>query len=226
MKPYRRLTAAQLIKELDAFTYTQLHIHHTWRPRKRDFTGANHEALQTGMENYHRNTNGWDDIAQHVTLFPDGTFLTGRPFGKTPISIKGWNTGAFAVEMVGDFDIGQEKLDGEQREAIVELARYFRNRFGESSIRFHREGPNVTKSCPGSGISKADFLEEVRTLGKIFKDVPDDRWSAPYIEKAKKLDIIRGDGSGNFNPTAPLTREEAAAIVARLYEKITGKEVL
>jgi hypothetical protein len=226
MKPYRRLTAAQLIKELDAFTYTQLHIHHTWRPRKRDFTGANHEALQTGMENYHRNANGWDDIAQHVTLFPDGTFLTGRPFGKTPISIKGWNTGAFAVEMIGDFDIGQEKLDGEQRKAIVELARYFRNRFGESSIRFHREGPNVTKSCPGSGISKADFLEEVRTLGKIFKDVPDDRWSAPYIEKAKKLDIIRGDGSGNFNPTAPLTREEAAAISVRLYEKITGKEVL
>lgn|GEM_PF-3495910 len=63
-------------------------------------------------------------------------------------------------------------------------------------------------------------------VGKVFKDVPDDRWSAPYIEAAKKLDIIRGDKEGNFHPTDPLTREEAAAIAARLYEKITGKGVL
>lgn len=226
MKPYRRLTAAQLIKELDAYTYAQLHIHHTWRPRKRDFTGANHEALQAGMENYHRNTNGWDDIAQHVTLFPDGTFLTGRPFGKMPISIKGWNTGAFAVEMIGDFDSGQDKLQGNQKEAIIELSRYFRKRFGESSIKFHNEGPNVTKTCPGSGISKVKFLEEVRNMGKVFKDVPDNRWSAKYIEAAKELDIIRGDNEGNFNPSEPLSREEAAVIAVRTYEKITGNKVI
>ena len=226
MKPYRRLTAAQLIKELDAFTYTQLHVHHTWRPRKRDFTGANHEALQAGMENYHRNTNRWDDIAQHVTLFPDGTFLTGRPFGKMPISIKGWNTGAFAVEMIGDFDSGQDKLQGNQKEAIIELSRYFRKRFGENSIKFHNEGPNVAKTCPGSGISKVKFLEEVRNMGKVFKDVPDNRWSAKYIEAAKELDIIRGDNEGNFNPTEPLSREEAAVIAVRTYEKITGNKVI
>lgn len=161
-----------------------------------------------------------------MTLFPDGTFLTGRPFGKMPISIKGWNTGAFAVEMIGDFDSGQDKLQGNQKEAIIELSRYFRKRFGESSIKFHNEGPNVTKTCPGSGINKVKFLEEVRNMGKLYKDVADDRWSIKHLEAADKLDFINPDAAGNFRPQAPLTREEAAVIAVRVYEKITGNKVV
>lgn len=226
MKPFRIITAAQLMKELDKYTYKQLHIHHTWRPTKANFTGSNHQALQEGMANYHINHNGWDDIAQHVTLTPDGMFVTGRAFGTMPISIKGWNTGAFAVEMIGDFDIGQEKLEGKQRESIIELARYFSRRFGESSIKFHREGPSVTKTCPGSGLSKADFIEEVRTMGKVYKDVPDDRWSLKYLEAADKLGFINPDTAGNFKPQAALTREEAAVVSVRVYEAITGKKVV
>jgi hypothetical protein len=125
-----------------------------------------------------------------------------------------------------DFDIGQDKLQGAQKESILELARYFSKRFGESCIKFHREGPNVTKTCPGSGISKADFLEEVRQVGKLYNDVPDDRWSGKYLEAADKMGFVNPDEKNNFRPKDPLTREEAAVIAVRIYEAATGKTVV
>jgi hypothetical protein len=63
-------------------------------------------------------------------------------------------------------------------------------------------------------------------MGKSFKDVDDTRWSAKAIDAAKDLGIIKGDDKGNFNPTAPMTREEAAVIMVRTYEAITGKKVV
>ncbi len=224
-KPFEKLTTEQLLARLDKIIFKQLHIHHTWRPNKSNFDGTNHSKLQDGMYNYHTKTNGWTDIGQHVTLFPDGTFLTGRAFDVSPASIKGWNTGAFAVEMLGDFDTGHEKLEGAQKESILALARYFLKKYGESTIKFHREGPDVTKTCPGSGIDKTAFMKEAKLMGTIFKDVPDTRWSAKYIKAAKDLDIIRGDSDGNFRPEGYITREEAAVLIIRTYEKITGKKV-
>ena len=80
-----------------------------------------------------------------LTLFPDGSWLTGRPFHKTPASIAGWNTGALAVEMLGNFDLpgtgefnslGYDKLEGKQREEILKLIKYFIDKYGEETVIF------------------------------------------------------------------------------------------
>jgi hypothetical protein len=105
---------------------------------------------------------------------PDGKFVTGRDFGTTPASILGYNTGAFACEMLGNFDIegasgttenslGYDKLEGEQLQSILGLAHYFdeKNRY----IRFHRE--NAPKTCPGNGIDKPTFMAQVKNYGTI-----------------------------------------------------------
>ena len=34
--------------------------------------------FQEGMYHYHTVVNGWEDIGQHLTLFPDGSWLTGK----------------------------------------------------------------------------------------------------------------------------------------------------
>lgn len=164
---YQKLTAAELIQILKKYNHTELHVHHTWKPNHQNFNGVNHVDIQDGMKNYHVNTNGWNDIAQHVTLFPDGNFLTGRDFGSQPISIKGYNGHdnkiPFACEMVGDFDIGEDKLEGKQLDSILKLAKFFDDQ--GKYIRFHRENA-PWKSCPGTGIDKTEFMQDVRNYGK------------------------------------------------------------
>lgn len=164
---FTRLTAGELIKILKNYNHTELHVHHTWKPNHDTFNGNNHDLIQDGMRNFHMKTNDWDDIAQHVSLFPDGTFLTGRNFAEQPVSIKGYNGSGnkipFACEMIGDFDIGEDKLQGKQLDSILNLAKFFHEQ--NKYIRFHRENA-PWKSCPGTGIDKEEFMEQVRNYGK------------------------------------------------------------
>lgn len=215
MSDFRILNTEQLLKELDKYKFKQLHIHHTWKPENKDFKGNNHIAMQQGMYNYHTKNLGWQNIGQHVTLFPDGKWVTGRPFNITPASIKGWNTGAFAVEMVGNFDIGNDKLKGNQLNSILQLMKYFINKYGENSIKFHREGPGVTKTCPGTSLNKANMIKRAKNLevGKV-ADIKGDNtpstWAKESWEWAKKEGIT--DGS---NPKGTATREEVVAMIHR-----------
>lgn len=67
-----------------ARTIVTLQQHHTFSPNYSLFKGNNHFDLQSGMKNYHVNTNGWADIGQHFTIFPDGTIMTGRNMELSP----------------------------------------------------------------------------------------------------------------------------------------------
>src|SRR5262245_24046397 len=64
------------------------HMHHTWRPRHRDYAG---HASILGMWRYHTQELRWSDIAQHVTIAPDGTIWTGRSWDAPPASSVGHN---------------------------------------------------------------------------------------------------------------------------------------
>lgn len=222
MSKFEIIDIDELLNRLDKYNHKELHVHHTWAPSHKDFNGKNGLQLQEAMKNYHINTNGWSDIGQHVTLLPDGLFVTGRDFSKNPASIAGFNIGAFACEMLGNFDIGHDVFGRKQKESMLKLARYFYDK--GRYIRFHRE--NAPKTCPGSSIDKNIFMQEVMNMGNIFKDVDDNRWSAKYIKAAKELGLISGNPDGTFNPEGPLTREQAVVLQVRLYEKITGKKVV
>lgn len=163
---FKRYTVDALIKELEKYKYKQLHIHHTWKPTHSNFKGNNHDAMQESMRNYHMNTRGWSDIGQHLTIFPDGVMLAGRAFNKTPASITNYNVGAFAVEMIGNFDspntgvyndAGYDVLKGSQLDALLALIRYFKEKYGEQSIIFHRDKAN--KTCPGTSLSKPNLIK-------------------------------------------------------------------
>ncbi|WP_159436154.1 N-acetylmuramoyl-L-alanine amidase [Anaerosalibacter sp. Marseille-P3206] len=221
MSNFRILTTEQLLKELDRYKFKQLHIHHTWKPEHKDFKGNNHIAMQQGMYNYHTKTLGWQDIGQHLSLFPDGKWVTGRPFNITPASIKGWNTGALAVEMIGNFDIGHDALGGKQKENILKLVKYFIDKYGEGSIKFHREGPGVAKTCPGTSLNKAKLIQDAKNLGKVNKmankkeDNTPSTWAKEGWEWAKKEGYLDGK-----RPKEPITREEMAIVIKRLVDKI------
>ena len=76
--------------------------------------------------------------------------------------------------------------------------------------------------APNKTMTRAEFAAIVtRALGlpakdtKAFTDVPSSKWSAGYIGTANSSGIVNGVGSGKFNPDGTITRQEAAAMVAR-----------
>lgn len=229
MSSFKMLNFEALIKELDKYEFKQLHIHHTWKPTHKSFKGNNHIAMQESMYNHHTKVNGWSDIGQHLTLFPDGLWVTGRPFNVTPASIKEWNTGALAVEMVGNFDIagtgsfndlGYDLLQGKQKEEILKLIKYFLEKYGDDSIKFHREGPGAGKTCPGTRLDKRVMVKEAIALGvdKVEKSINDknkpDDWAKKDWEWAKENGYLDGT-----RPKDNITRQEMAIIIRRLVEK-------
>ena len=160
------LSLNQLTDRLTKYNHKEFHVHCTAAPDFKQYyepKAANDDeraiSRQRSMRAYHVNTRGWKDIGQHVTLIPDGRFVTGRAFNHNPASIdKEHNPGAFMMEMIGNFDKGHDPYQGEQRRSAVGLGRWFDQR--GKYIRFHNE--NSSKTCPGSGIPKASFMAEVR----------------------------------------------------------------
>ena len=75
---------------------------------------------------------------------------------------------------------------------------------------------------PNKTMTRAEFAAIVtRALGltakdtKVFSDVPSSKWYAGYIGTANSSGIVNGVGNGKFNPDGTITRQEAAAMVAR-----------
>lgn len=210
-----KFTIEQLIEILDKYDHKFLHIHHTYIPSHKDFNGNNHQRLQDNMRKYHIEKLKWSDIGQHVTLFSDGIFLSGREFGRNPASITGYNDDAFAVEMLGNFNIGNDKLEGNQLAVIVGLVRYFIEKYGEDSIVFHREHSN--KTCPGTSLDKEKLIYMAMNE-QMFSDVDSNDWYAEYIEKVVNAGLMSGYSDGTFKPKQEVTRAELAVVIAKLID--------
>lgn len=67
-----------------------------------------------------------------------------------------------------------------------------------------------------------EYDREGYKMFEDFDEVAD--WAKDAVEKAGKLGLMNGDGDGNFNPKANLTREEAAQLVVNLYNKLKGAD--
>lgn len=151
----------------------RIQLHHTWSPSYKNFTGNNHLALQKNMKSYHVNTNGWSDIGQHFTIFPDGVIMTGRSINSSPAGIYGANTGAICIECLGNFDVGGDSMTEEQSAAIVACVKILLDRFklsADDGVTYHAWwtsggkglGDYVrgrsAKTCPGTAFFGGNTL--------------------------------------------------------------------
>lgn len=173
-RAFERLTLATFALRVAAFPFTrritQVHLHHTWSPDRAAWRG---EATVRAMWRYHVEQNGWSDLAQHVTVAPDGGVWLGRDWNRPPASSTGFNgtsqAGPFMLETVGNFDRGHDALDGPQRVAVLGVIAAVQVRFelAPGTMRFHRQ-LNSPKSCPGSSLDYDAVLHELtayRTQG-------------------------------------------------------------
>ncbi|KEF40105.1 N-acetylmuramoyl-L-alanine amidase [Schinkia azotoformans MEV2011] len=189
-----------------------IQIHHTWRPRQSDYNG---ESTILSMWNYHVNTNGWQDIGQHFSVAPDGTLWDGRSLETTPAGITGHNTGGVMFEMIGDFDIGQDKLEGKQLYSITRAVAVLLKKFNlnYSDIVFHRE--HAAKTCPGTGINKEWFIEMVKRSGVKMSNERDINIVSDLFQKDWEEAVANGYYDGT-RPGAFITREESAAVTNKI----------
>ena len=142
-----------------------IQIHHTWQPSYEQCGKYNSFELQKNMKSYHVKTNGWNDIAQTFSIFPDG-IMTGRSINSTPIGIKGWNPGKICIEIVANMDKGKDILTDKHKELIIGcyavLCKRLKITPSTSTLRCHcwftaggtylgGYNPNKSaKTCPGT----------------------------------------------------------------------------
>ena len=163
--PVRPLDRREFETAVAAFPWTRqilrVDMHHTWHPSHADWAGM--DTIER-MRRCHVDERGFDDIAQHVTIAPDGGIWPGRDWNKDPASVGfGMNRNVFMFEAIGNFDRGFDRLEGRQLAAVIDVIDIVQRRFRlpVQALLFHREVPQTAKICPGTSIEKPDILGRV-----------------------------------------------------------------
>lgn len=138
--------------------------HHTYLPNyKTYYQVKDYFKILEGMERSHLDR-GFSEIAQNLTIFPDGLIAICRDFNKAPAGIMGANKAGICIENIGDFDVGGDKMLPEDRMSILYttalLCRHFKLKPNTNTIVYHHwfdlstgkrtNGTGETKSCPGT----------------------------------------------------------------------------
>lgn len=157
-----------------ARTVVYIQQHHTFSPDYKLFTGNNHFDLQRAMKNHHVHSNGWANIGQHFTSFPDGAILTGRSMEQSPACIFGNNANAICVEHLGNFDSGKDAMTAVHTDTIIRMTAALCKRFSvpvnADKIVYHHwfhlstgvrnNGTGGNKSCPGTGFFGGNKVQD------------------------------------------------------------------
>jgi hypothetical protein len=157
-------------------TVLTMQQHHTWSPSYGSFNGRNHFELQAGMKHHHVTNNGWGDIGQHFTTFPDGTVMTGRPLEQSPACIKGNNANSVCFEHLGNFDLNRDVMSPAHRATIIGVTAITCRRFGipvnTDRVVYHHwfhldtgartNGSGNTKTCPGTAFFGGNAVENAQ----------------------------------------------------------------
>ena len=100
-----------------------------------------------------------------------------------------------------------------QKEIVKYVEEGFINGYGNNSFQ------------PDNYIKRSEFIKIVNSVfgfsqkDKIaFKDVKEGDWYYDEVAKASRIGYVKGSSDGNFNPDKFITRQEAAAIIARIHE--------
>ena len=176
---FQRLSLDQFSQLLQRFPFTRqvnaVHMHHTWRPARADFQG--HSTI-VSMWRFHTQEMGWRDIAQHITIDPEGFIWLGRNWNLPPASAAGHNGnaqfGPFMFEMIGNFDAGHDPFDGAQRETALQVIARVQARFGlpAQTLLFHHA--MSAKSCPGSSLDYGEILQAVEQCSAQAQRAPEE----------------------------------------------------
>lgn len=100
-------------------------------------------------------------------------------------------------------------------------AQYAMNLDGGGSVRKMHAGIVVNRPIENRAVDNVFcvYLKE-DPLAKLADQNEIASWARPYVEKMVVSGIMQGDANGKFRPKAAVTREELAAVIARVLDKV------
>ena len=217
--PFKRIDLGEFEALLARFDFRRrinaVHMHHTWRPTRSQFKG--HDTL-VAIWQFHTVTNKWRDIAQHLTIDPEGGLWLGRDWNLAPASASGHNgngeAGPFMFETVGNFDTGHDLLDGAQLQAVLGVIARVQRRFGlapETLVFHHAMAP---KTCPGTSVDYAQLVAEVHEAREALEQAsgqPRGPAEGPFPEEASARSQAVEEAIVLLNRALPAGNEPADA---------------
>lgn len=167
--PFQDLDLDEFRRLLARFPFerkvTSVHLHHAGHIRRADWRG--YETLRA-MWYTHTLQQGWSDLAQHLTIDPDGILWTGRDWNRPPCSCPyengNTNSGPFMITLIGDFNSGGDRFDastaqyGRTVEVIARMQ--LASALTPDTLRFHRD-LDRSKKCPGETIDLGFLIKAV-----------------------------------------------------------------
>jgi hypothetical protein len=161
-------------------------LHHTGAP---DLAGRGSGLVVQHIRNiqdFYENGKGW---TRGPHLFVDDVDINGMsPLSAPGIHAVSFNSKSIGIEVLGNYDVEDPEsgrgLECWQMAAKVTAAilRKMRLTAHESAVRFHRDDPKTSKSCPGEKVSKDWFLAmvapEVSVIPKRAEPVVNQRLAA------------------------------------------------
>jgi hypothetical protein len=140
-----------LMKKESNRTIRCIQNYYTVMPAYASFNGKNHFQLLTGMEEYQIFENGYDEIAQNITTFPDGKIALCRDFNKIPAGKNGASAFCIRIEHIGNPDAENGQLTEAQLDCNIwlnaMLCMKFRIKPATTSIVSHPRVDLVSKAA-------------------------------------------------------------------------------
>jgi hypothetical protein len=134
-------------------------LHNTAVPTFAQWHSVPGNVRMKNLQSYYRDTLHWSG-GPHLFVADDLIWVF------TPLTVHGihspsWNNVSWGVELVGDYST-ETMVPSLQANAVSAIAT-LHGALGldPNSLKLHREDPLTTHLCPGSKVSKADFIAQV-----------------------------------------------------------------
>ena len=124
-------------------------IHHTYRPKASSYNGS---SSIRSIQNYHMDTNGWNDIGYHFLIgtYPSSgntSIYQGRPENVIGAHTGGKNTNNVGVNVVGDYSV--ENLHQNSYSTLIRLLAWLCSHYNIDPNHIYGHRDFGSTACPG-----------------------------------------------------------------------------
>jgi hypothetical protein len=142
-KPPQSRPTILLASRVDAIVY-----HYTAANSDEQANHANCASRVRGIQRFHQETRGWNDIAYNYLTCKHGYIYEGRGIENKSAATGVHNGHTLAVCFLGDDTVSRDDVTAVGRAALVEITRWIRQRRPANQYKGHRD--YMSTSCPGN----------------------------------------------------------------------------